>query len=70
MARVLAFASVAMIVLLAVALAWLNTVNNSSWTGVWWSAVIGLPFVLVGFVVVQRQPRNPVGWILMGVIGL
>jgi len=44
MARVLAFVSVAMILLLAVALAWLNTVNNSSWTGVWWSAMTGLPF--------------------------
>jgi hypothetical protein len=68
MARALAFASLVLVVLLTVALGWLNTVSNSSWTGVASSLVISLPFLLVGVVVVQRQPRNPVGWILMGVI--
>ncbi len=70
MARALAYASLLGVVLLAVVLGWLNSANNSSWTGVWSSAVIALPFVVVGVVVVLREPRNPVGWILMGVIGL
>jgi hypothetical protein len=70
MARALAYASLLGVVLLTVVLGWLNSVNNSSWTGVWSSAMIALPFVVVGVVVVLREPRNPVGWILMGVIGL
>ncbi|MGH3431185.1 MAG: hypothetical protein ACRDQZ_27060, partial [Mycobacteriales bacterium] len=70
MARVVAYAFLAAIVLMVAALGWLNSVSNSSWTGIWWSFAIGLPFVLVGLVVVQRHPRNPLGWILMGVIGL
>jgi hypothetical protein len=70
MARALAYASLLGVVLLTVLLGWLNSVSNSSWTGVWSSAVIALPFVVVGLVVVLRGPRNPVGWILMGVIGL
>jgi hypothetical protein len=55
-------------VLLTAGLGWLSSVGNSSWAGVWSSAVIALPFILVGVVVVLRQPRNPVGWILIGVI--
>jgi hypothetical protein len=70
MARVFAYASLAAIVLMVAAVGWLNSVSGSSWTGVWGSVAIGLPFVLVGLVVVQRHPRNPLGWILMGVIGL
>jgi hypothetical protein len=70
MARALAYASLLGVVLLTVLLGWLSSVGNSSWTGVWSSAVIALPFVVVGVVVVLREPRNPVGWILMGVIGL
>ncbi len=70
MARVVAYASLGAIVLMVAALGWLNSVSNSSWTSVWWSFAIGLPFALVGLVVVLRQPRNPIGWILMGVIGL
>ena len=70
MARVVAYASLGAIVLMVAALGWLNSVSNSSWTSVWWSFAIGLPFALVGLVVVLRQPRNPIGWILMAVIGL
>jgi hypothetical protein len=70
MTRVVAYASLGAIVLMVAALGWLNSVSNSSWTSVWWSFAIGLPFALVGVVVVLRQPRNPIGWILMGVIGL
>jgi hypothetical protein len=68
MARAVAFASLVIVVLLTIALGWLNTVSNSSWTGVGSSLLISLPFLVVGVVVVLRQPRNPVGWILMGVI--
>ena len=28
-----------------------------------------VPFALVGFVVARRQPRNPIGWTLLGVAG-
>lgn len=70
MSRVVAYASLLGVVLLTVLLGWLSSVSHSSWTAVWSSAVIALPFVVVGVMVVLREPRNPVGWILMGVIGL
>ena len=47
-ARALAFASLVLVVLLTVALGWLNSVDNSSWTGVGSQLVITLPFLVVG----------------------
>jgi hypothetical protein len=29
--------------------------------------VLVLPFGIVGYVIAQRQPRNPIGWILLGI---
>ena len=42
--------------------------SGDSLVGVWGSLALELPFALVGAVVAWRQPRNPVGWLLMGVI--
>ncbi len=42
--------------------------SRDSLKGVWGSMALALPFALVGAVVAWRQPRNPVGWLLMGVI--
>jgi hypothetical protein len=65
---VLALASLAAALVLTVALAWLNVITHSSWSGVWGSIVIALPFVVVGTAVAWRQPGNPLGWILIAII--
>jgi hypothetical protein len=47
-----------MLVLAAIPLAFLSGANSSGLPLV--------PFAIVGYVVTRRQPRNPIGWILIG----
>jgi hypothetical protein len=41
------------------------TVHQLDWSGSN-NLVLGVSFSVVGFVVAARQPRNPMGWILLG----
>ena len=64
-ARTAKLAGIATLVLLAVnlplvALAHQFTFSNLS-LGIW----VGLPYAIVGTIVARRQPRNPVGWLLL-----
>jgi hypothetical protein len=58
------------ILILAAAQIVLNDLTHSSWTIAIPLTAIMLPFVAVGALVAWRRPENPVGWILMGIIGL
>ena len=58
------------IVLLAAAQFVLNDLTHSSWTVAIPLTAIILPFVAVGALVAWRRPENPVGWVLMAIIGL
>ncbi len=58
------------ILLLAAVLVVLNDLTHSSWTVAVPLMAIVLPFVAVGALVAWRRPENPVGWILMAIIGL
>jgi hypothetical protein len=58
------------ILILAAAQFVLNDLTHSSWTIAIPLTAIMLPFVAVGALVAWRRPENPVGWILMGIIGL
>ncbi|HEY3766797.1 MAG TPA: hypothetical protein VGL44_16655 [Gaiellales bacterium] len=48
----------------------LNDLTHGSWTIAAPLIAIMLPFVGVGALVALRRPENPLGWILMGIIGL
>ena len=68
--RALVSAGLAAIVALTVAQIVLNDLTHSSWTFAVPLIAIMLPFVGVGALVAWRRPENPLGWILMGIIGL
>ena len=62
----LAAALVALTVLLAAASVPLYAMTHQNWlvngTG---NIVVAVLFAVVGFIIVRRQPRNPIGWILL-----
>jgi hypothetical protein len=58
------------ILLLAAVQIVLNDLAHSSWTIAIPLTAIILPFVAVGALVAWRRPENPLGWVLMGIIGL
>ncbi len=68
--RTLVSAGLAAIVALTFAQIVLNDLTHSSWTFAVPLIAIMLPFVGVGALVAWRRPENPLGWILMAIIGL
>lgn len=68
--RVLVLGGLVAIVALTVAQIVLNDLTHSSWTVAVPLIAIMLPFVAVGALVAWRRPENPLGWILMAIIGL
>lgn len=68
--RALVPAGLTAIVVLTVAQIVLNDLTHSSWTFAVPLIAIMLPFVGVGALMAWRRPENPLGWILMAIIGL
>jgi hypothetical protein len=42
--------------------------NQFTWSDIAGLCVLTIPFAGVGFIIALRQPRNPIGWLLLGVL--
>jgi branched-subunit amino acid transport protein AzlD len=65
---VAAVLGVLVVVLLLAIVPLMILAHQFRWSDVGKTYLVILPFAAVGFLVVRRLPRNPIGWILLGIV--